>query len=251
MGQSFVLLRSLQPQERRVTRHAHAWRRLCAALCASVALLNAHPLRAQDQRGYAGGAVLVRQLSPRTVGNGTPSTTYVNTSDGKTVTGLVGEVGAALRPRLALGVEFGLPARHTITQSYSYFDPYVRESRYRELTIFGVVRTPLAEGTRTKLSLVGGGGMVRTSALERVATGRFGAVSFGAFGPETAVTRWSLGATGGGELDVQMASRLTVVAQARVLVIPHGDPLDSGNAFGNLGLHAMSAHFQFGLRATF
>ncbi|MFN7983373.1 MAG: hypothetical protein U0Q11_16115 [Vicinamibacterales bacterium] len=225
--------------------------RLGVALFAALAMLRPGFAHAQAGLAYAGGGVLVGHLSPRAVNDGTPSTTYVNTSDSTTVTGLVGEVGWFVRPRVTLGVEIGVPARLTITQDYSYFSPYIRESRYRELTMFGVIGHPVAEATRATLVLVGGGGVVLASALERVATGRFGTNQFDPFSSETARTRLSFGATGGGELDVHVTRRLDVVTQARVLVVPHGQLLDSGNPFATLGLRSMTLRAHLGLRTTF
>ncbi|MFN7984153.1 MAG: hypothetical protein U0Q11_20085 [Vicinamibacterales bacterium] len=118
--------------------------RLGVALFAALAMLSPGFAHAQGSLAYAGGGALIGQLSPRAVNDGTPSTTYVNTSDTTVVTSVVGEVGWFVRPRVTLRLEIGVPARLTITQDYSYFSPYIRESRYRELTMFGVVGYPVA-----------------------------------------------------------------------------------------------------------
>ena len=186
--------------------------RLGVALFAALAMLRPGFAHAQAGLAYAGGGVLVGHLSPRAVNDGTPSTTYVNTSDSTTVTGLVGEVGWFVRPRVTLGVEIGVPARLTITQDYSYFSPYIREPLPRIDDVW--CDRPSSCGGDSRHARTRRWWRCRpASALER-GNRAIRNQSVDPFSSETARTRLSFGATGGGELDVHVTRRLDVVTQA-------------------------------------
>ena len=206
---------------------------------------------AQDSNGYVGGGVFFGPWQPDDV-TGSPSLSYGNTAgDASTVIGAAVEAGVALGRNFGLGVEVGFPARRDIFQEHFYFNPFKRESRYRDTTLFGVARVRVG-GPAVSAELVAGGGLVHQSSLERTALGRFGTTgyTFGPFGDELDVTRWTWGATGGLDLPVRVGSRLSLVPQLRVLVIDRGD-ITGALPFPTFGLPKVTYRGGLALRATF
>lgn len=205
---------------------------------------------AQTHRTYAGAAMALAQSDPRTVSDGSPSTTFINTSTRKTAIGFLGEFGRLVRPRLTVGVEIGVPARQSVTQAYYYFSPYLRASRYRDVTMMGVVRYEVKDTGRVHVAASGGGGVVQQSSLEQFANGQFGSTLFVPYGAEAARTRWTFAATGGGEVSVAAPHRLSVVSQLRVLAIARGSRLDR-SSFADLGFPTYALRGSLGLRVAF
>ena len=173
-------------------------------------------------RGYAGGAFTIAPGDPHAVNGGSPSTTYDNTSPDSTTRGLTVELGWTARPQVSLGVEIGVPFQRRLTQTYYYFNPFIKESRYRDLTFFGVARRELPATGKIHLALTGGAGLVQQRSQERISPGQFGTYIFGPFGDEHLVSRWTWGATGGADLSVQAARHVAIVPQFRVLFIDRG-----------------------------
>lgn len=196
---------------------------LVLLLSLSAAARGATPAQAQT-RGFVGGGAFVSPWRPADV-PGSPSLSYENESPDPFVLGVAAEAGVGLGPRLQLAVEVGLPARGEIAQTHFYFNPFKKDIRFRETTVFGVARIGLAPGTAVGVDVVGGGGLVRQSSLERVAEGRFGTsgYSFGTFGPEHEVTRLTWGAVGGLDVPIGLGPRASLVPQARVFYVDRGD----------------------------
>jgi hypothetical protein len=208
---------------------------------------------AQDPRVYVGGAFTISSWSIQNVSAGTPNLTFTNTGDNSPAAGIVGEAGLFVSPRVAIGVEIGQAFRKGLTQTHGYINPYVLESQYRDLTLFGVVRYQLNMG-RVRAALVGGAGPVQESSLERAASGRYGStlatVVYDPFGPETEVTNWTFGATFGADIIIKATRHLSVVPQVRVLTIPRGD-FEGGPASVSFGLSAVVYRAGIGVRVAF
>ena len=136
--------------------------------------------RAQELRAYIGGVVVISPWGPHSVSGGSPSTTYDNVSTDTMVSGVGGEAGWWFGRAGAVGIEIGVPLeRKDLTQHFYYLSPYIRETRYREQTIFVVARGQVLAGGRVRLQLVGGGGPVRGTSLDRVANGKIGSSVWG------------------------------------------------------------------------
>jgi hypothetical protein len=225
----------------------HQWIRMATL---SLALLALPRIAAgQDVRGYVGGALTISPWGLKPVRGGTPSLDFDNTSTESTAPGVATEVGWLLNRRVALGAEIGLPFRREVTQTYSYFTPYISVSRYRDLTLFAIARALLNQDGRVGVGLVGGGGSVQQSSLERVAEGHFGSYTFGPFGLERDVSRWTWGLTGGVDVSLQAARHVSIVPQFRVLAIDRGHVID-GDVFA-FGFSTVVYRYGVSLRAAF
>jgi hypothetical protein len=141
------------------------------------------------------------------------------TGVGGTTVGVSGEAGRFLRPRVGVGVEFTLPARIEAVQLTNYFQVYETAHRYRDVTLSGVVHVYAPHFHALRFGAVGGAGLVQESTLQRrrdsVPYGLFTG-NFGSYGPETESTRWTIGATIGGDLEIGVSRHASVVPQIRM-----------------------------------
>ena len=127
---------------------------------------------AQAPAGYLGGGVFLGAWQPDDVG-GSPSLSFDNTSDDSTLVGAILEAGVALGRQVTLGAEVGFPPRRDVSQVHFYSNPFRKEVRYRDTTLFGVARVRVGQAA-VSAELVAGGGLVHQSSLERTAQGQFG-----------------------------------------------------------------------------
>jgi hypothetical protein len=204
---------------------------------------------AQEFRGYVGGGVSYSSWAVDDVHGGSPSSSFGNVSPDTKVVGAIGEGGAFFRRRVALGVELGLPfQRQQILQDFPY-RRLERMVRYREQTVFVVVRGHWPEHGRFRAGVVGGAGVVFGSAAVRIAEDLPGSAVRGPFGPEFVETSTTFGYSGGAELAIEATPRVSIVSPFRVLVTPRGDP--RGSFLATLGLPAASYRLGIGVRAAF
>ena len=86
------------------------------------------------------------------------------------LTGFGAEVGVFLSPNLAIGAEFRRPfQRADISTSNSYMLVFEQiQSRYRETSAFGTVRGVWRVGSRGRVGVVGGAGLLIGYSLERI-----------------------------------------------------------------------------------
>ena len=141
--------------------------RLHAALLAIVLSMLPRQGFGQDGvRGYAGGAFTIAPGDPHPLNGGSPSTIYDNTSPDSTTRGLSVELGWTARPQVSLGVEIGVPFERSLTQTFGYFTPFIKQSRYRDLTVFGVARREFLATGKVHLGLMGGAGLVQQRSQE-------------------------------------------------------------------------------------
>lgn len=208
---------------------------------------------AQEARGYAGAALTLSTVGVHSISGGSPSTTYDNASSETWARGVTGEAGWFFKKSLAIGVEFTAPfARNELTSVRTYLvAPRSLTSRYREQTLFAVLGWHVGTPTRIRTVIVGGGGVVLGSSLERLAQhqGASSASVFGPYGDETSVSGGMLGATGGADVTIAMSRHLSVAPQVRVLTVMRGRISDS--LFGDLGLPKVAYRIGLGVRANF
>lgn len=201
--------------------------------------------------GIVGGAVFVSPWRPGNV-EGSASLSYENDSPDSVVFGVAADAGVQLGPRLQLAVEAAIPARGEIAQTHFYFNPFTKDIRFRETTVFGLARVALTPAGAVGVELVAGGGLVRQSSVERVADGRFGSTgyTFGGFGAEQEVTRTTWGVAGGLDLPFAVGARASIVPQARVIYVDRGD-ITQLPGFPALGLPDVTIRIGAGLRLRF
>ena len=169
------------------------------------------------------------------------------------VRGVVGEAGWILGPSRSIGVEVAVPSRRIdIAQKYHYpfGGPYQREARYREQTFLGVFRAQVKAWHGVRVHVVGGGGFVRESSLDRISLLNMVSDTYGPFSEETESTRLAVAVAGGADLAIQIIPHVSVVPHVRLLLIDRGEPSDGGFS-GNLGLPAVVYRAGAGIRATF
>ncbi|MGE0362426.1 MAG: hypothetical protein AB7H93_15660 [Vicinamibacterales bacterium] len=216
-----------------------------------LAILSVSPASAQDLSGYLTASLFVSPWSPQDV-SGSPSLSYDN--EGRTNRFLPGatiEAGVHLGPRIGVGVEVALAPRRAIDQTHFYFNPFMKEARYRDTTIFVVARLRVGSD-RAGVDLVGGGGLVRQSSLERTAPGRFGVdgYTFGALGPEVEVSRWGRGGMGGIDFSTQVSPRVSIGPQFRVVYADRGD-IATVPEFQSFGIPKVTYRIGLAIRAQF
>ena len=224
-------------------------RAVCPAVVLVVLLGGSSAAAAQERSTYVGGAFMVQPFAANNVDGGSASSTYSNAATETHLVGVVAEVGAFFSRRGSIGVEIGLPFhRNEIAQQYGY-RPYERISRYREETVFVVLRGQVADERRVGVTVVGGGGWVLGSSLDRYARYPPGSNVPGPFEPEREESHVALGLTFGADLAVKATPRVSIVPQFRLLVTPRGDPKELN--FANLGLRALAYRIGVGIQATF
>ena len=205
---------------------------------------------AQDARAYVGGGGMLSTQDAHRQGSA-PS--LPTTGAGGTTIGVTAEAGTFLTPRIALGMEIGLPRRFTSVQEIDHLRAFQYESRHREMTISGLVRVMAGFGHGVQLGVVGGGGFVQESTRQR-RRDQMGPLPtfppvFGPYSQEHSFTRWTVAAVVGADVAIAITPRVAVVPQVRAhFVRRSSDPSQPGWA---LGLSSIVLRPAIGVRATF
>jgi len=212
-------------------------------------------VNAQEVHPYVGGAVEISTFGVDSL-SGSPSMTYNNTSTDSMIVGVLGEAGLFLGRRIAVGAEFEMPLeRASVTSMHGYFNPYTRESAYREGSLFGIFHGYVPVSARAQVGILGGGGFVFASSIDQQSDCNFDpTIPCKPFSAPTETTRTSFGATVGGDLSVQAAEHLAVVSQFRLIWVSRGDPASAdGQSIPliTLGIDRVSYRAIIGLRAMF
>jgi hypothetical protein len=204
---------------------------------------------AQDARGYVGGGAAITPWSPESNSSGA-SLSFDNTSDDNWAPAVQLEAGVFVSRHVGLGLEFALPARRAVDQTYGYaLLGYRAEIRYREAPLFAVLRLH-PTGRPPGLSFVAGAGMVHQDGFERRAS-RIGlTTAYGPFGPETRTSRRTWGATAGLDAVLPLGSRVRLVPQIRAVYVERGETFEA-DEFADLGVRAVSYRLALTLRAHF
>lgn len=223
--------------------------RVVAAL-AAVAMYGISSAGAQDARTYVGGGGMLSTQDSHRQGSA-PS--LPTTGAGGTAIGVTAEAGAFLTPRVALGIEIGLPRRFTSVQEIRHLRVFQYESRHRDMTISGLFRWMVDSAHGVQLGIVGGGGFVQESTRQR-RRDQVGPLPtfppvFGPYSTEYSFTRWTVAAVLGADVAFTMTSRVAVVPQIRAHFIRRStDPSEPGWA---LGLSSIVLRPAIGVRAAF
>jgi hypothetical protein len=207
----------------------------------------------QDARGFIGGALTRSSWRVEPVNGGSPSQYYDNTStDDSLAFGVTVDGAWSLTPRFAIGAELGVPARREVTQTFSYFNAFIRKSQYRDLTLFAIARGRIQAPHRIGVEVLGGGGGVQQSSAAQVSESMAGAFSpLGPFMDVPTMSRWTWGFTGGVDVSVGVARHISIVPQVRVLVINRGNIENGVEYFSSFGLAKTVYRYGLGLRAAF
>lgn len=237
-----------------------AGRSICAtrAVVFLVAVLGCGGLAgAQDSRIYVGGAIELATFGVHSFDAGGPGSTYVNTADDSTLVGVIVEGGGFVSRHVAVGAEVHIPVgRADVTNTHDYFNPYIRRSRYQELSVFGTFHGYVPSSGRVRAGMLAGAGIVFVNSLDRTSTCNFDFnIPCGPFGPEQEATRPVLGATVGGDVVIRTTDRLSIVPQFRVVWVNRGQDVNAGSPadqpFVILGIDRVSYRGGIGLRVTF
>jgi hypothetical protein len=170
------------------------------------------PVAAQDDKVYAGVSGMLSSQ-----GAGTP---YEGSSSAKpgvsgTALGVSGELGAFLARSLSLVFEVSVPSRFESIQFTGI--PTARiDSQHRDIVFSGLFHIHVTSSGPIRISLVAGPSVIREDTLQRTAYAPFGSANFGPYGPETPLTRWTVGLTGGADIAVQVSGRVQIVPQIRL-----------------------------------
>jgi len=221
-----------------------------ALALALVVLCLSRPAFAQDPSAYVGGSFFVSTQDSHEQGSepGLP-----RTGVGGTTWGGTGEIGVFVLPNLGVGVEFTLPARIAGVQETDYLQVFQTRSRYRDMTIAAVARgyTPGRHGVRA--AAVGGVLFVEESVFQSraYAAGSFPNFSrdFGPFSGEEESTRWTTGFVAGGDVEIALSRRFSIVPQMRVEWVRRSE--DPSEPVWVLGLSSWVLRPAIGVRAAF
>jgi len=223
----------------------------CLAIILLTVTANAY---AQGRSAYLGGLITFAPWKGHDMTGGTPSTSFYNTTDTSVTSWIVAEGGWSFSPSGSLGVEFGAPfASRLVTQKSYYLSPFIRESKYREESLFFVVRGGMNSNPAFRISVLAGAGLVWASSTER--TSRQTSVT-GVYGPfinQPAQSDSMLGYVAGMDASIRAGQHLAIVPAVRMFVVPRGQfPIPSLDApYASLGLPKVFAQMGIGIRSAF
>ena len=204
----------------------------------------------QDRRPYVGGSLIVSTQTSERPGS---SPSFPTSGVGGTALGLAVEAGGFLSRRVSIAFEASIPARIESIQETDYFLVFRTESRHRDLILSGLFHAHLGADKRVRISLVGGPSVVRESTLQRTAyQSRVPpdiTAPFGPYGLETSFARWTVGLTGGADIDVPVAAHVSLVPQLRFHWIQRAEAGEGDSGF--LGLSPRVWRPALGVRASF
>ena len=219
------------------------------AILLSAAVVGLPRPTAAQSRSYAGATFWFTPWATHSVSAGSPSTSFTNSSATSMLAGLGAEAGWYFSPSGSAGVEFAWPlSRAAIAQETYYFSPSRFEGRYREFSLFGIVRGDVRAGRSVSAGVLAGAGPVCGSSLGRSARGTFGSQVFGPFGAETELTHTALGVVAGVDLTVKASRRMRVVPQFRMVMVRRGNVINSRETFATFGLPGISYRAGVGFR---
>jgi hypothetical protein len=200
---------------------------------------------------YVGGAVVLS-----TQGSHRPGTSpdLPTTGVGGTAIGVTGEAGVVVASHFAFGIEASLPSRFTSVQETDYSRVFQQESRHRDAAISGLFRATLGSPNRMRLGIVGGGGFVQESTLQR-RRDQVGYLPsyppvFGPYSKEYAFARWTVAALAGADVELAIRPHLSLVPQIRVHVVRRPDDPSAQPGWA-MGLSSVVLRPSLGIRAAF
>ncbi len=222
-------------------------RRACAVLWVlSVSV----PALGQERRPYVGGGLMVSMQGSERPGS---SPSFPTSGVGGTAAGLVVDAGGYLATKVSVAFEASIPARFESIQETDYFLVFRTASKHRDLVLAGLFHVHRGHGNRVGFAIVAGPAVVREDTLQRTAyksgppLGITG--DFGPYGPETSITRWTVGVTAGVDAVVRLGSHISVVPQFRFHWIDRAEAGEGDSGF--LGLSKRVWRPAVGIRAMF
>jgi hypothetical protein len=188
----------------------------------------------QEARGY----VQLAGVVSTTVTGEIPSVPHFSrTGLGGTAFGFAAEASFFLSRTVSIGFEASVPARFNGEQFAGEVPGIQIESRHRDILLSGVVRVDLPVGKKTRIGIETGPTFVtedtvRREATEILAPNQISSGNFGPLGPETTVTRQTIGLVMGADTNLRMARHLDLVAQLRVYWINRDDTVSMLTVMG-------------------
>jgi hypothetical protein len=176
--------------------------------------------------------------------------------------GVAGEFGRFLKPKvndwtLSLAFEFSIPARFDAVQSMDYTvicSACLTDNQHRDLVFSGLFHVHLPPTGPIRVGVVAGPSIIQEDTLQRTAYSLAprGTV-FGPFGPETQLTRWTVGLTIGADIGIQVSRQIQIVPQIRLHWVNRTDDLESSASYTSalLGLGSWLIRPAVGVRVGF
>jgi hypothetical protein len=206
---------------------------------------------AQNFPTFIGGSVMISSQGSPKFGNVGPS--FPSSGVGGTGVGATGEIGRFLARPISIAFEFSVPNRFESVKQVDYFGSSRTDNRHRDVILSGVVGFSMNNSGKAHLAFVGGPSFVREDTLQRKAV-QLGpsyplAGNFGPYGPETRLTRWTMGIASGVGVGVDVSRHVSIVPNLRMYWISRAAL--GGSASGRLGLSSFVFRLGVGVRATF
>jgi hypothetical protein len=181
---------------------------------------------------------------------------------GGSALGVAGEFGIFLAPRarewtFSLAFEFSVPARFDTVQQMNYAvtcAACMTDNQHRDLVFSGVLHFHAPPIGPIHVGLVGGPSIIQEDTLQRTAFSlEPRGIVFGPFGPETQLTRWTVGLTVGTDIGIQVNRRVQIVPQIRLHWVNRTDDLESSTSYSSalLGLGSWLIRPAVGVRVSF
>ena len=215
---------------------------------------------AQDSRLYAGVSGMVStQGSTEGVGQGCCDSAPSPGVSG-TALGVAGEFGIFLPPRVhewtfSLSFEFSLPARFDSVQETNHYEVYLTDNKYRDLVFSGLFHVHAPPTGRVRLGFVVGPSIIQEDNLQSTTVPVEGpgvnTGNLGPFGPETQLTRLTVGLTFGADIGIQVSRRVQIVPQIRLHWINRNATDAYSNGFVTLFLGSWLIRPAVGIRVGF
>jgi hypothetical protein len=217
------------------------------------------PADAQDNRLYAGVSGMWSTQGSMPLG-GDPDMPTTGVSG--TAFGVVGEFGVFLKPMVdkwtfSLSFEFSVPARFDAVQLTDYNTIYLTDDQHRDLIFSGLFHFHAPPIGPIRVGVVVGPSIIQEDTLQRttVPEGQSESVNLGnlgAFGPQTQLTRSTIGVTFGADVGIQVSRRVQIVPQIRLHWVNRTDDLESSNYNSALlGLSSWLIRPAVGIRVGF
>ncbi len=221
--------------------------------------LGAAVARAQDARGYVGGAGVFSTIQNSHPPGTSPS--LPNAGVEGSAFGAAVESGWFIAPVASISAEASLPARFTSVQATNYFTSYRVENRYRDFIVSPLLRVHTRRSRPVRFEAAAGPSLIQESSIQRRADeiGRrldLNPPTFGPYGAEKEITHWRFGVTMGAGLAIAVSSRVSVLPEMRVHWIrrsasTYNSATDSFDDLWYLGLSPWVYRPAIGVRALF
>jgi hypothetical protein len=216
-----------------------------------VCVLISSTASAQDRRPYLEAGSLVSTQGSHRPGE---SPSFPRSGVGGTALGIAAAAGGFLASAVSIAFEASLPARFESVQETDYFQVFRTANRHRDIILSGLFHFHMPASDRVDIALAAGPSVVREDTLQRTAfqTGPASGVltgTFGPFGPDSSLTRWTVAITGGADVALRVSRHVSVVPQFRIHRIERAEQGEGDSGFLGLGSWVMRP--AVGVRANF